>query len=151
MNKKLISAKLMGEELISGFQVEPNTVLGQKRKVLNREAEVQGRVHARVGDRTPRGLGQGYGRGWEAASRSLSITAACQKSSKPTLLAHEHLSSNIFSFGRGRIFPHTNGEKGRGRWRQPDCRPGGVDSNREDRTAIFNKQQLRFLTVNQLS
>jgi hypothetical protein len=40
MNKKLISAKLMGEELISGFQVEPNTVIGQKRKVLNREAEV---------------------------------------------------------------------------------------------------------------
>ena len=29
MNKKLISAKLMGEELISGFQVEPNTVLGE--------------------------------------------------------------------------------------------------------------------------
>ena len=29
MNKKLISAKLMGKELISGFQVEPNTVLGE--------------------------------------------------------------------------------------------------------------------------
>ena len=32
MSKKLISDKLMDEELISGLQVEPNTILGQKRK-----------------------------------------------------------------------------------------------------------------------
>ena len=37
-SKKLIGKKLMGGKLISGIQVEPNTVLGQKRKGLNREA-----------------------------------------------------------------------------------------------------------------
>ena len=40
MSKELISDKLMDEELISGLQVEPNTILGQKRKGLKRGAAV---------------------------------------------------------------------------------------------------------------